>query len=72
MFTFMFLTCFSACPVMKFLCQQATDEPVNSHPTGLMVFLHVINMPVKSLALPIAPDAIKVFPKQIRVRFKKV
>jgi hypothetical protein len=51
---------FSTCPAMKFLCQQAANEPVNSHPIGLIVILHVINIPVKSLAMPNTADAIKV------------
>lgn len=56
----MFLTCFSTCLAMMFLCQQAVNQPVNSHPIGLIVILYVINIPVKSLAMPTAADSIKV------------
>ena len=45
----MFLTYFSTCPAMMFLCQQVVNEPVNSHPIGVIVILHVINTPLKSL-----------------------
>ena len=44
---------------MMFLCQQAANQPVNSHPIGLIVILHVINILVKSLAMPNVADTIK-------------
>ena len=56
---------------MMFLCQQAANRPVNSHPIGLIVILHVINVPVKSLAMPNAADSTKVRWNWIRVRLNK-
>jgi hypothetical protein len=54
-----------------FLCQQAANQPVNSRPIGLIVILHVINIPVKSLAMLIAADSIKVCWNWIHVRLNK-
>ena len=55
----MFLTCFSTCLAVMFLCQQAANRPVNSRRIGLIVILYVINIPVKSLAMLIAAAWIK-------------
>lgn len=56
----MFLTCFSTRLAVMFLCQQAANQPVNSHPICPIVILQVKNIPVKSLAVPTDADSIKV------------